>query len=249
MASDATIKRHQDEIARNLEHWENKPLLRMVYADFYNIIKSNFSPSLPGRILEIGSGIGKSREFINDIICSDLFPNRWIDIVCSAYHIPFNNNALSHIVLFDVFHHLEYPMAFLNEARRTLVNGGRLIIFEPYISVVGWIVYGILHPEPIGWRKVINLSKTLPNKIGYYAAQGDATRLFFKSKLPDLENNWEILNLERLSCFSYIFSGGYSKPALYPAFFYPVLKRLDAVLSRFPEIFAARCLVVLKKTG
>ena len=47
---------------------------------------------------------------------------------------PFVERSLSHLVLFDVFHHLRAPNAFLREARRVLTPSGRLILFEPYIS-------------------------------------------------------------------------------------------------------------------
>jgi len=35
---------------------------------------------------------------------------------------------LSHLILFDVFHHLRAPNAFLREARRVLTREGRLIL-------------------------------------------------------------------------------------------------------------------------
>ena len=55
-------------------------------------------------------------------------------MVCDGYELPFRDAALSHLVLFDVFHHLRAPNAFLREARRVLTPRGRLILFEPYIS-------------------------------------------------------------------------------------------------------------------
>ena len=53
---------------------------------------------------------------------------------CDGYELPFRSASLSHLVLFDVFHHLCAPNAFLQEARRVLGHTGRLILFEPYIS-------------------------------------------------------------------------------------------------------------------
>ena len=105
-----------------------------------------------GKIVELGSGVGNLKSAIPHAICTDLFPNPWLDAVCSAYAMPFENGSVSHLVLFDVFHHLERPNAFFKEARRVLTNEGRVIIFDPYISASSMFVYGLLHHEPIAWN-------------------------------------------------------------------------------------------------
>lgn len=241
------LNRHQEEILNNLACWNKKVLLQKIYADYYNLINGYIKPEIPGHIIEIGSGIGVSKKFINGIITTDLFPNNWIDVVCSAYNIPFKSQSVSHIIAFDVFHHLQYPVAFLKEAFKVLISGGRLIIFEPYISLTGLLAYGLFHPEPIGWKAKINISDNPINPSNYYAAQGNATRLFFKNEMPELLNTWKSIALLRFAGFSYLLSGGYSKPSFYPIFLYPLLKHCDAFLSKFPKIFAVRCLVVLEK--
>ena len=81
---------------------------------------------------------------------TDLFPNPWIDRVESAYNLSFSDNSISHLILFDVWHHLEYPVNALKEAHRVLTSGGTLIIMEPAMSVLGRIVYGKFHHEPLG---------------------------------------------------------------------------------------------------
>ena len=52
------LTRHQTEIQRNLEAWQKKPLLRTIYAGFYRRIVYLLDTSLPGRLVEIGSGVG-----------------------------------------------------------------------------------------------------------------------------------------------------------------------------------------------
>jgi hypothetical protein len=49
------LLQHQVEIRRNLETWQNKPLLRQIYAGFYESIIALLDPKPPGRILEIVS--------------------------------------------------------------------------------------------------------------------------------------------------------------------------------------------------
>jgi SAM-dependent methyltransferase len=239
------IDQHQAEIEQNLQFWRRKPLLQEIYAGFYRRIVQLIDPAIPGQVLEIGSGIGNLKTHFKSAICSDLFPNPWLDLVCDGYELPFEQGALSHLVLFDVFHHLQSPGAFLKEARRALAPTGRLIIFDPYVSLASFPVYGVLHHEPVAWREPIDRSTVSPRPRGYYAAQGNATRMFFGDDDSGLTDQWRILHREAFACFSYLLSGGYSKPALYPRQLVPALRAVDRQLSRWPRFFGGRCLVAL----
>jgi SAM-dependent methyltransferase len=239
------LVQHQLEIQKNLGAWESKPLLRQIYAEFYQRILRLIDPCIPGRIVEIGSGIGNLKAHLPSAISTDLFPNPWLDLTCDGYELPFADGTLSHLVLFDVFHHLRAPNAFLREARRVLAPGGRLILFEPYISWSSFPVYGLLHHEPVAWRAPINFTSSLPRPRDYYAAQGNATRLFFRQETSSWLTGWKIMHTHAFSSSTYLLSGGYSKPALYPARWLATLQRLDEKLSRWPRLFGARCLVAL----
>ena len=177
---------------------------------------------------------------------TDLFPNRWLDLVCDGYELPFRDGSLSHLILFDVFHHLRAPNAFLREARRVLTEGGRLILFEPYISWFSFPVYALLHHEPVAWRRPIDFADQLPRPRDYYAAQGNATRLFFRREKPAWPAGWSVFHAEAFAGFSYLLSGGFSKPALYPARWLPCLQRFDQGCSRWPRLLGARCLIALR---
>ncbi len=240
------LGQHQTEIERNRRAWESKPLLREVYASFYRRIIGLMDRSLAGRIVEIGSGIGNLKSHLPEAISTDLFPNPWLDLVCDGYELPFAGGSLSHLILFDVFHHLQRPNAFLREARRALREDGRLILFEPFISWSSLPVYGLLHHEPVGLGRAIDLSDAAPNPRDYYAAQGNATRLFFRRASGSWPTGWQVFQAEAMSSLCYLLSGGFSKPALYPGRWLPRLQRLDTVLSRWPRLFGARCLVGLR---
>ena len=83
----------------------------------------------------------------------------------------------------------------------------------------------------------------------YYAGQGNATRLFFLRQAANWPPGWEIFHAGALASFSYLLSGGYSKPAVYPARCLPFLQRCDRVLSRWPRLFGARALVGLRPSA
>jgi len=143
------LAQHQAEIERNLRAWNAKrccsDLRRILSAD-----SGLIDLAIPGRIVEIGSGIGNLKAHLPGALATDLFPNPWLDLVCDAYELPFHQGSLSHLVLFDVFHHLRAPNAFLRDARRVLSAKGRLVLFEPYISWSSRPVYGLLHTNR--WR-------------------------------------------------------------------------------------------------
>jgi SAM-dependent methyltransferase len=239
------IDKHQFEILKNKQTWESKRLLRIIYAMFYHQITKLIDPTIEGKVVELGSGIGNLKLVIPHAVCTDLFPNPWLDAVCNAYSMPFENRSISHLVLFDVFHHLERPKVFFKEAGRVLTQNGRVIIFDPYISAASIAVYGLLHHEPVAWNAVIDLSDQPPLSERYYAAQGNATRLFFRQETTNWIGNWKVFHREAIVSYSYLFSGGYSKPAFYPEKALPFVQRIDAVLSRWPSLFAARCIIGL----
>jgi SAM-dependent methyltransferase len=239
------LAQHQAEIQQNLRRWETKPLLQKIYAGFYDRIVALIDERVPGQIVEIGSGIGNLKSRLPHTLATDLFPNPWLDLVCDSYELPFRDASVSHLVLFDVFHHLEAPNAFLREARRVLAPGGRVILFEPFISVCSFPIYGLLHHEPVAMSKAINLTHHSPRPRAYYAAQGNATRLFFRKVIPGWPTNWNVFPAEAFSAFHYLLSGGFSKPPLYPATWLAGMQRWDAHLTRWPRLFGSRCLVGL----
>lgn len=243
----APLTEHQAEIERNLRAWETKPLLKKIYAAFSRRIMALIEPTIPGRVVELGSGIGNLTAFLPGALATDLFPNPWLDLVCDGYELPFRQASLSHLVLFDVFHHLRAPNAFLREARRVLVSpNGRLILLEPYIGLTSYPIYALFHHEPVGLKEPISRSDSLHRPRSYYAAEGNATRLFFRKEIPGWPEGWRVFHTEAFSCFHYFLAGGYAKPALYPARWLGALQRLDARLSRWPRVFAGRCLVGLQ---
>ncbi len=235
------LTRHEQETDRNAAVWRSKPLLREIYRDFHQRIERSIGGSIPGRVVEIGSGIGNFAEWRADVLTTDRWLEPWLDLTCDAYRLPFRPGAVSHLVLFDVFHHLASPAAFFGEAARVMAPGARVIVLEPFISAISTIAYGLFHPEPIGWRAPLS-----PEPVnGYYAAQGNATRLFFRD--PSWLRGWSIVQREVWSSFAYLLSGGFSRPALYPRRALNVLRRLDGALSHWPRVFGARCLVVLTR--
>ena len=245
-----SVNLHQDLIEQNQAYWDRKPILRTLYGDFYRLIAKHLSKLPTGKVVELGSGLGNIHDVIPECIRTDLFPNPWIDQIENAYKLSFANETVSDLILTDVFHHLKYPGTALKEFQRVLQKGGRVIMLEPCISALGLIVYGALHSEPIAITKKIEWLAPdgwAPESVDYYAAQGNASRIFvgrrFRAKLKD----WKRVETIQLSAIAYAASGGYSKPQLYPTSMLPTIKGMEKVLDLFPALFATRLLVILEK--
>lgn len=243
------LNQHNDEIHENAGHWMKKPLLRQVYRQFYEHIAAQITRSVPGYILELGSGLGKIKEVIPECRTSDIFPNPWLDQVENAYRLSCQDGAVSNLILFDVWHHLEFPGLALRDFYRVLAPGGRLILFEPAIGLLGHFIYGNFHHEPLG------LNQSLPwmpeNKKDfcerYYAAQGNAWRMFRSRDFFDRMLGFRLLAIHYYSSLVYVGSGGFRRRPVYPACFFGLLSWLDLQLSKWPSLFATRMLIVLEK--
>jgi SAM-dependent methyltransferase len=246
----APLGQHNVEIYRNRDAWANKPELRAAYSRFYQVVADRVQRPLSAPILEIGSGIGAIKEFIPDCITSDLFANTWLDRQENCYQLNFASESLSHLVLVDVWHHLRYPGTALEEFKRVLAPGGRIILLEPACSLLGHIVYRFFHHEPVAMRAPITWYAPpgfSAAQADYYAAQGAATRLFWHAEHREQLQGWNIREVTPIVSFPYLASGGFSGPHFSGPLLGKILRGCDFIAGYFPRLFAARLLVVLEK--
>lgn len=250
MHNHAELKKHEVVAQQNAANWAGKPVLQGVYADFHRRMVAEMAPELKGVVLEIGSGIGSIKSELPSCIRTDIFPGPGVDQVENIYQLSFADSTVSHIFMTDVFHHLRYPGTALQECHRVLVPGGRVIILEPYISWLGAVVYGCFHPEPISLFSPIRWGPAEGYGVadeGYYAAQGNAMRVFRGRRWRGHLSQWGICRTVRISALAYVLSGGYSKKQLFPDAMLTVMRRVEAALDHCPSVFATRMMVVLGK--
>ncbi len=107
-----------------------------------------------------------------------------------------------------------------------------------------------MHAEPLALNEEITWQAPdgwSAEDVDYYAAQGNASRVFLGDEHQELLKPWKVVHSQRLSAVSYVATGGYSMPKLYPDFAYPLMRGIDNILDYFPWLFATRLLVVLEK--
>jgi SAM-dependent methyltransferase len=243
------LEQHNLEIHENAKYWSQKPVLRRVYSKFYQAIAARVNREVPGHIVELGSGLGNIKEHLPQCITTDVFENPWLDRVENAYELSFGDGTVSNLILFDVWHHLQYPGTALKEIARVLHPGGRVILFEPATGFLGLVAFGCFHHEPLALTEPIEWEAPADFSAGksrYYAAQGNAGRVFGSSAFADKLGGWRIAEIEYFSGLAYLASGGFRGPQLYPEALLPLFTWIDGGLSR-AKMFASRMLVVLEK--
>jgi SAM-dependent methyltransferase len=228
--------------------WENKPALRAVYAGYYERLARALRP---GPTLEVGGGFGNLKSFAPAVISIDILPAPWLDLMADAHDLPFANSSFENLVMFDVLHHIERPLAFLAEAARVLRPGGRLAMMEPAITPLSWVFYSCFHPEPVVMSEDPLAEKARrPARDPFEANQAIPSLLFGRHRarleraVPDLR----ISTIERMSFLAYPLSGGYRAWTLLPASLVRPLTRIeDWVAPALGRLAAFRLFAVLER--
>lgn len=224
----------------------NKPFLKRLYQDWYKEFMSVAKSVNNGKYLEIGSGGGFLKEEFPEVITSDILDLPVVDKVFSAEQLPYGENELGCIMMLNVFHHIPKPYLFLQEAERTLVKSGKVVMVEPANSALGRFIYKRFHHEPFvenGPREIepgnplSNSNQALP----YIYFERDLEK--FRKDFPKLK----IVSIKYHSPFMYVLSGGVSRSAMVPYFMYGFFKGLEKLLSPLSRQIGLFCTVVLEK--
>lgn len=246
----SVIQSAADKLQEHRAVWQSNPVLRTVYGHYYDKLLK-WCPANCDRVIELGGGIGNFKERLPQAVLTDVVPTLWIDMVMDAHHQPFGDESLDAIVMIDVLHHLKTPTQFFKEALRSLRPQGRLLILDVYISALSYLVLKWFHPEPVDFSEDFWSKQGLgaQEEDPWDANQAMATVLFWKD-LPRFLKTYpelKVINRERFD-WCWPLSGGFSYPALVPAFCGPWLNQI-AEWNWLNRLGAFRSFVVLEKQG
>lgn len=239
-------KNAQDILAQRREIWTSKPIIQRLYSRWYGHIKKALRP---GRTLELGGGSGNLSGLLPEAITSDIVFEPWLDAVMDAHAIPFKEESLDNIILFDVLHHLAAPAVFFHEVERVLRPKGRAIMMEPYVSWLSYPVYRFLHTEGMKWNTDPFLDQSSEGKEPFEGNQAIPTLLFekYREKLFMLFSRLNVIREQKLDSLIYPLSGGFHQPSLCPLFLWRFLEGLERLLNPLGSFLAFRLFIVLEK--
>jgi SAM-dependent methyltransferase len=219
--------------------WERKPVLRLIYDDFYDRLAA---ACRPGMTIEIGGGIGNLKQRLGEVVATDIQNAPWLDCVADAQRLPFASGKAANIVMVDVLHHLEFPVVFFREAARVLRPGGRVLMVEPAITWGSSLFYRLLHHEPVRTSAEVLIDGTPdPKRDPYDSNQAIPTLLATRDRerFHRLFPTLRIASVEWFALAAYPLSGGFKPWSLISAGIARRLLALERTLEPTIGRFAA----------
>ena len=216
---------------------QSKPFLRRIYHEWYAML-ANDVPVGEGRVLELGSGAGFLRDFIPDVITSEIFHCSGVNAVLDAQQMPLPDSGLRGIVMTDVLHHIPSVRRFFADATRTVRSGGVIAMIEPWYS--GWskLILTNLHHEPFRpeateWEFATSGPLSGSNQaLPWIVFHRDRT--IFEREFPQ----WQIELVRPFMPVRYLISGGVSMRSLVPGFSFGLIKALERPFESSMAMFA-----------
>jgi hypothetical protein len=232
----------------------NKNLL-FWYRELYRDQFKDFANPAALSILEIGSGTSPLKQFLSNVVTSDVLDLDYLDLVFDCHEIDkldaIEANSLDVITLTNVLHHLKSPIAFLNRAASKLKSGGKVIATEPFFSTASTLIFKYLHHEPVDFT----ISEPeLGHVHGPLSSANIALPWLIFCRRPEwlqcLDDHFDPTRTSTrpFTAFSYMATGGISHRLPVPGFLYRMLFRVDLALSRrLPSVCAAFFTVTLTR--
>jgi SAM-dependent methyltransferase len=223
----------RESLERATRRIRDKPALRAFYADAY----AKFADCVArcparGDVLELGSGGGFLRDTMPDVITSDVLPYPDVEHVVDGTRMQFADASLRAILLLNVFHHIPDAAAFLREASRCLVPGGRIFMVDQYPGWLSTPIFRHAHhegfaPEAPDWA--------FPSTGPLSGANGALAWIVFERDRDRFAR--EFPTLERVTFaphtpLGYWLSGGLKWWSLVPGFAIGAAGRVDRALAK-----------------
>ena len=241
---------HQSELGEYYMRrsiWAKKPQIRLVYERWVKKMRKFF---VGGPLLELGSGSGLLKDFLPDVILSDVFELPWIDRVIDCMDMPFEEDSLGGIISLDLLHHVARPHAFLREAARVLRPSGRVFLIEPYVTPGSYVGYKLLHHEAVNFKDYHAGVDETSRKSDPWQGNLALANLVFKRDLKHwatLQPGLDIIHTEIFSLFDFQAAAGFKSYAYVPYRLFRYLVKIDDWIRFLMPALGFRIFVVLQK--
>jgi SAM-dependent methyltransferase len=224
-----------DEIRRKIR---GKPALERIYLEVYREYQRCLQSCPPeGDAIELGSGAGFAKELIPELLTSDVLPYQGTDRIIDGTRLPCADRSLRMLCMMNVFHHIPDVEAFLSEAERCLVPGGKIFIADQHVGLLSRPVFKYLHHEPFRpGAKEWSFQSAGPlsdanGALAWIVFVRDLAR--FRRLYPGLK----LLRYQPHTPLRYWLSGGLKQWSLIPRQAVGLVEALDRLLIRiWPEL-------------
>jgi SAM-dependent methyltransferase len=199
-----------------------------------------------GPIIEIGSGPGLVKYFIEGVITVDIDRAVRPDLCADAKYLPFPDGSVAGILMKDSLHHLPDVEKFLDEAQRILIDDGVIAIIDPYWGLLARFVYKYIHQE--------KFDSSCPTWSFESSSPWDSNQalsfLILRRDRDKLEQQWQNFEIEEhcpLVGLSFLLSGGVSRRTSIPGNWLKKLFEWENRRGRWFDPFRFEYLYCLRK--
>ena len=225
---------------------QEKSFLRQIYREWYSALAGDL-PAGAGAAIELGSGAGFLKDFVPDLVASEVFSCAGIDIVMSGLDLPFKPASLRAILMVDVLHHLPQARGFFREAARCVKPGGVVAMIEPWVTPWSQLIYTRMHHEPFSpeaceWE--------FPAGGPLSAANGTLPYILFPRDRARFEREFPMCRIQTIKPmmpFCYLVSGGVSMRSLMPGWSFKCWRSFENLLQPLMWRLAMFAYIVLQK--
>ncbi len=200
-----------------------------------------------GKLIEIGSGGGFLKEFIPEVITTDVIPYKGLDQVMDATQMPFEDSSVRCFFLINTFHHIPDVEKFLSEAQRCLVPGGKIMIVDQHVGMISYFLLKYLHHEGFDQKRVI---WSFDSKGPLSDANGALAWIVFRrdiEKFKMLYPRLELASYVPHSPLWYWLSGGLKNWTLLSPVTGPLVRLIEKMLLRLSKNWGSFVNIEIRK--
>ena len=237
--SPTTVYKHREII-------DKKKILKSIYISFYKELIKFVKLSKKDKVVELGSGGGFFKKLYPKAITSDIVKAPGVDMKFKAENMPFKNSEVSFFYGLNVLHHIKDVAKAFEEIERCLKNEGKAIFVEPANTPFSYFIYRFIHHE--------NFDKTAGWKINSGGRLSGANAalpwiIFVRDKkiFQEKYKKLKVVNISLHTPFSYLLSGGLSKPQFLPTSWILYITKIEQALGFLNNYFAMFMTVIIKK--
>ena len=248
------MSKYLDEL-QNQHKNLNKPAIRKFYSYMYEFISEEFTNL--DFILEIGAGMGGSREFLSlkNVLRTELLHmnNNMVVGGVDAHNLPFSDATFDGVFAVDAIHHCSNPYLVLQEMLRVCKENGKIVLIEPYVSIFSFPFYKLFHGEDVSVYLNPNKLEGVVNEVASSGNQKILQALLRSKFFSGLIESGliEIKKYSTIAPFSFFLTGGINRPIPMSEKVISVMIKIERIFPKsFLRILATRqVLVVQRKTN
>ena len=217
------------------------------YRRFLPSVEATRSLDLP--MIELGCGQSHLKNFIPEVIKTDVVKHDNVDVVVNAETLPYEDNGLRAIFMVEVFHHLPDPGKFLSEVERCLSPGGRLVMIEPSNSPLSAFLVRKFHRNEYYDDRISDWKNPVVGRLNH--ANNAIPSIVFirdRKKMESLFPHLRVCETSYHTFLMYLMSGGFSYYPFLPKACFSLVKFADFALTPFTEWLSTAMTIVVEKT-